>query len=172
MRLYIFIIKLKEAINHTRFVYKYCLHTSESTFTERFIVLSSCYLVSVKSVAVVLKLRMKFLKNLFVLAFCTMLLHVVAAGLTCEQDLAVVKEKRLGAIRNQILTKLNMTEAPRNPSQPRVLTPDILAAYEVIKDAFERDAIARAAGCVDNNYFARKVSLFVPETTGKEILYL
>lgn len=95
------------------------------------------------------------------------------ANLTCEQDLEVVKEKRLGAIRNQILSKLNMTEAPKNPTKTRALTPDILEAYQVIKEAFEREAIARATGCVDNNYFARKVSLFVPEavdvTTGKSL---
>lgn len=118
--------------------------------------------------------RMKFLNNLFVLTFCNILLHVVTANLTCEQDLEVVKEKRLGAIRNQILSKLNMTEAPKNPTKTRVLTPDILEAYQVIKEAFEREAIARATGCVDNNYFARKVSLFVPEavdvTTGKSLL--
>lgn len=103
------------------------------------------------------------LSNLYVLLSCSsVLLHIVTAGVTCEQDLAVIKEKRLGAIKNQILSKLNMTEAPPNPVNPKALSPDILEAYYVIKDAFERDAIARSSGCVDNNYFARKVSLFVP----------
>ena len=106
--------------------------------------------------------------DIFVLMLYSILLHVVMANDTCEQDLAVIKEKRLGAIRNQILSKLNMTEAPPNPKQRRVITPDILAAYSVVKEAFERDAISRSTGCVDNNYFARKVSLFIPEN-GKQM---
>jgi len=106
--------------------------------------------------------------DIFVLMLYSILLQVVTASDTCEQDLAVVKEKRLGAIRNQILSKLNMTEAPPNPKQPRKITPEIMAAYNVIKEAFERDAVSRATGCVDNNYFARKVSLFIPEN-GKQM---
>ena len=102
--------------------------------------------------------------DIFVVILYSILLHVVTASITCEQDLAVVKDKRLGAIRNQILSKLNMTEAPPNPKKPRAPTPEVLAAYNVIKEAFERDALARSTGCVDNNYFARKVSLFTPET--------
>ena len=100
--------------------------------------------------------------SVLTLILYSILLHVVMGGLTCEQDLEVVKEKRLGAIRNQILSKLNMTEAPPNPKKPRTITPDLLAAYNVIKEAFEREARARSTGCVDSNYFARKVSLFTP----------
>jgi len=104
-----------------------------------------------------------------------MLLQVMAAvaSLNCEEDLAVVKEKRLGAIRNQILSKLNMTEPPPNPTVPYNLTPEIRETYYTIKEAFEREARARSAGCVDDNYFARKVSITVPmqePPIGKEIL--
>ena len=127
----------------------------------------SSFSYSVKSRA---SLEMQF-SDLFVLTLSSILLHVVTASLTCEQDLAVVKEKRLGAIRNQILSKLNMTEAPPNPKKPRTVTPELLEAYNVIKEAFEREARARSTGCVDNNYFARKVSLFSPQTppTGKQV---
>lgn len=99
-----------------------------------------------------------------VLGLCAVLLDIAVAGenKTCQQDLQVVKEKRLGAIRNQILSKLNMTKAPPNPQKPLTLSPHIMDAYYVIKDAFERDAIAKSTGCVDNNYFSRKVSLFNP----------
>ena len=104
-----------------------------------------------------------------VIAFGSILLYVVSASTNCEQDLKVVKEKRFGAIKNQILSKLNMTEAPPNPAQPRALTPEIWDAYYVIDQAFKRDAMSRATGCVDNNYFARKVTLITPEVQGKEI---
>lgn len=109
-------------------------------------------------------LEMQF-SNFCVLELCIILVHIAVArsNLTCEQDLAVVKNKRLGAIRNQILSKLNMTVPPPNPKKSRNLTQDVWDTYEVIKNAFEREAIARATGCVDNNYFARKVSLFGPQ---------
>ena len=113
--------------------------------------------------------KLQFLRNLCVIAFGSILLHVVSASVTCEQDLQAVKEKRFGAIKNQILSKLNMTEAPPNPTQPRVLPPEVWDAYYVIDEAFKRDAMARATGCVDNNYFARKVTLITPEVQGKEI---
>lgn len=106
-----------------------------------------------------------------------MLLHVMAAvaNLTCEEDLQIIREKRLGAIRNQILSKLNMTEPPPNPPKPYQLSVEMRETYNIIQQAFERDARAKSAGCVDDNYFARKVSLFVPQKTyydlnGKEKL--
>ena len=115
--------------------------------------------------------KMQFFRNLFVIiAFGSMLLHAALAAINCEQDLEEVKDKRFEAIKNQILSKLKMTEAPTNPVQPRVLTPEMWDAYYVIDEAFKRDAMARATGHADSNYFARKVTLITPEVRGKEIL--
>ena len=114
--------------------------------------------------------KMQLFSNLFIIAFGSILLHIVSAAINCEQDLEVVKEKRFAAIKNQILLKLNMTKAPPNPVQPRALTPEIWDAYYAIDEAFKRDAMARATGNVDNNYLAKKVTLIRPEVRGKEIL--
>ena len=113
--------------------------------------------------------KMQLFSNLFIIAFGSILLHIVSAAINCEQDLEVVKEKRFEAIKNQILLKLNMTKAPPNPVQPRVLTPEIWDAYYVIDEALKRDAMARATGSLDNNYLAKKVTLIAPEVKGKEI---
>ena len=116
-----------------------------------------------------IKGKMQFFRNLFVITFGSILLHIVLAAINYEEDLDEVNEERFEAIKNQILSKLKMTEEPPNPAQPTVLTPEILDAYYVIDEASKRDAMARAAGYVDNNYFARKVTLITPEVEGKEI---
>ena len=54
--------------------------------------------------------------SLIVLTLSSIFVHVVAAELTCEQEL---RERQLSAISYQILSKLNMTEAPPNPKSPR-----------------------------------------------------
>jgi len=105
--------------------------------------------------------------NLCVLAFCSIVLQGSVGGPLCEQDLEVVKEKRIGAIRNQILSKLGLTEAPTEPAPTP--TPEVMEAYYNIRAAFEREARSRS-GCLDRSYFARRVTLINPMNNPVESL--
>jgi len=96
---------------------------------------------------------------LCVLALSSIVFQGSIGGPLCEQDLQVVKEKRIGAIRNQILSKLGWTEVPTEAAP----TPssDVMETYYNIQAAFEREARSRT-GCLDRSYFSKKVTLISP----------
>ena len=105
---------------------------------------------------------------LCVLAFCSIVLQGSIGGPLCEQDLEVVKEKRIGAIRNQILSKLGLTEAPTEPAPTP--SPAVMETYYSIQAAFEREARSRS-GCLDRSYFSKKVTLISPMGALGELIF-
>ena len=96
---------------------------------------------------------------LYVLVLSSIVFQGSIGGIQCEQDLQVVKEKRIGAIKNQILSKLGLTEAPTEPA-PKP-SPELMETYYQIQAAFEREARSRSGG-LDSSYFAKRVTLVSP----------
>lgn len=95
---------------------------------------------------------------LYVLVLSSVALQGSVAGTLSEQDLQVVKEKRIAAIKYQILSKLGLTEAPTRPA--RSLSPGVMETYYSKKAGFEREARS-ASVSLDNSYFAKTVNIII-----------
>lgn len=93
----------------------------------------------------------------------TLDLATVAHSLsTCSTlDMYQFKEKRIKAIRRQILSKLKLTNPPEHFPEPEEVSPDIVAIYNSTRDLLQEKANERAATCErqrsEEEYYAKEV---------------
>lgn len=90
-------------------------------------------------------------------------LATVALSLsTCSTlDMDQFREKRIRAIRGQILSKLKLTSPPEDFPEPEEVSRDIVAIYNSTRDLLQEKANERAATCErqrsEEEYYAKEV---------------
>ena len=83
-----------------------------------------------------------------------------AVGATCAND--SLHERRLTAVRNEILAKLRLTQEPSNPVKPVVVDRDVLSAYNLATQTASRRNIVPECSGERNSLFAKQLRLYFP----------
>lgn len=95
--------------------------------------------------------------------FLTLDFAMIAACLsTCNTlDLNQFKDKRIKAIRGQILSKLKLTSPPEHYPEPDEVSTEVIAIYNSTRDLLQEKANERAASCErersEEEYYAKEV---------------
>lgn len=82
-------------------------------------------------------------------------------GATCAAN-GSLHERRLAAVRNEILAKLRLTQEPSNPVKPVVVDRDMLSAYNLATQTASRRNVVPECSGERNSLFAKQLRLYFP----------
>ena len=78
---------------------------------------------------------------------------------TCAENGTTLRELRLAAIKEEILAKLWLREAPENPRRSPTINKSTRSAYQAATQTAQQRA---ASECGRDTFFAKQISLFFP----------
>ncbi len=84
-------------------------------------------------------------------------------ALSCAPN-STLREARITAIKDAILAKLHLSEEPRNPRRRTPINKSTYSAYEAAVQTARYRAERRPQECGRETFFAKQISVFVPNS--------
>ena len=85
-----------------------------------------------------------------------------AVGASCAAD-SVLQERRLAAVRNEILAKLRLTHVPVNPTKPHEVDKEAFSAYNLaVRTNDRRNGARRECSSQSDSLYAKQLRLYFP----------
>ena len=107
--------------------------------------------------------------SLMLLVVLLVLCQTVSGASQCNLEPEVVRQRRLAAIKQQILSKLGMTEAPNDSLHSQEVTPDVMKRYRAAVARRKRRSLEQSDDISSDaeHYHAKRITLVPVSPQGK-----